>query len=195
VGQERPEERMANIVRNIMTGLSINEIMSLSLQSEESHFAKLRMETTETYIRVDNPKTINQRVLRSHLMTGLLETFEKNKKKAVPQRIFEIGPVTFLNPQSETGVNEYRHLAFAIIGPDAGYADGRAILDSILRELGLQGEYQALEHPSFIEGRCAEVTGDKELWARLGEIHPQVLNNYSLAYPIVYCELRLAQVF
>ncbi|UCH92249.1 MAG: phenylalanine--tRNA ligase subunit beta, partial [Candidatus Aminicenantes bacterium] len=195
VGRERPEERMANTVRSIMTGLGFNEIISLSLQSEESHFAKLRMEPTESYVRVDNPKTINQRVLRSHLVTGLMETFEKNKKKAVPQRIFEIGPVTFLNPETETGVNEYRHLAFGIIAPDAGYADGRAVLDSVLRELGLSGEYRPLEHPSFIEGRCAEVTIENDLWARLGEIHPQVLNNFGLAYPIVYCELRLARVF
>jgi phenylalanyl-tRNA synthetase beta chain len=134
-------------------------------------------------------------VLRSHLMTGLLETFEKNKKKTVPQRIFEIGPVTFLNSQTETGVNEYRHLAFGIIGPGAGYADGRAVLDAVLRELGLKGEYRPLEHPTFIEGRCAEVTIANDLWARLGEIHPQVLNNFGLTYPIVYCELRLARVF
>jgi phenylalanyl-tRNA synthetase beta chain len=194
VGQERPEERIASTVRSIMTGLEFTEIMSLDLQSEESHFTKLRMEQGESYVRVDNPKTINQRVLRSHLVTGLMETFEKNKKKAVPQRIFEIGPVTFLNPQNETGVNEFRHLAFGIIGPEAGYADGRAVLDSVLRELGLDGEYRPLQHPSFIEGRCAEVTIGKDLWARLGEIHPQVMNNFGLAYPIIYCELRLARV-
>jgi len=111
------------------------------------------------------------------------------------KRIFEIGPVTFLNPQTETGVNEYRHLAFGITGPDAGYAGGRAVLDAVLRELGLNGEYRPLEHPSFIEGRCAEVTIGTDLWARLGEIHPHVLNNFGLAYPVVYCELRLARVF
>ncbi len=195
VGQERPEERMANTVRSIMTGLGLTEIISLDLYSEDSHFTKLRMEPGESYVRVDNPKTINQRVLRSHLVTGLLETFEKNKKKTVPQRIFEIGPVTFLNPQTETGVNEYRHLAFGIIGPGAGYAEGRAVLDAVLRELGLKGEYRPLEHPTFIEGRCAEVIVGNDLWARLGEIHPQVLNNFGLAYPIVYCELRLVKVF
>lgn len=195
VGQERPEERMANTVRSIMTGLGFTEIISLDLYSEDSHFTRLRMEPGDTYVRVDNPKTINQRVLRSHLLTGLMETFEKNKKKAVPQRIFEIGPVTFLNPQIETGVNEYRHLAFGIIGPGAGYAEGRAVLDTVLRELGLNGEYRPLEHPTFIEGRCAEVSIGTDLWARLGEIHPQVLNNFGLAYPIVFCELRLARVF
>jgi phenylalanyl-tRNA synthetase beta chain len=195
IGQERPEERMANRVRHIMTGLGFTEIMTLNLMSEESHFTKLRLEIGDSYVRVDNPKTINQRVLRSHLMTGIMETLEKNRKKAVPQRIFEVGAVTFLDPQTETGVNEYRHLGFAVTGPETGYAEGRAFLDSVLRELGLKGEYHPLEHPSFIEGRCAEVTIGNDSWAHLGEIHPQVLNNFSLTFPMVYCELRLSKVY
>ena len=194
VGQERPEEQLANTVRSIMTGLGFTEIMSLNLTSEENHFTKFGMEPGESYVRVDNPKTVNQRVLRSHLMTGIMETLEKNRKKAVPQRVFEIGPVTFLNPETETGIDEYRHLAFGIIDSAAGYADVRAVLDSILRELGVNGEYRPAVHPAFIEGRCAEMVGG-DMWARLGEIHPLVLNNFSLAYPAVLCELRLAKVY
>ncbi|MCP4149347.1 MAG: hypothetical protein GY757_16490, partial [bacterium] len=158
-------------------------------------FTKLGIEPGESYVRVDNPKTLNQRVLRNHLMTGMLETFEKNKKKAVPQHIFELGSVTDVNPESETGVDEYRNLGFAIIGPDAGYAEARALLDSVLRELGLTGQYRAVEHSSFLSGRCAEVRGADGLWARVGEMHPRVITNFGLAFPIAYCELRLAKVF
>ena len=194
VGLERPEEKLASRVRMIMIGLGFTEIMSLNLTSEEQHFTKFGLEVTTDYIQVDNPKTIYQRVLRGHLMTGIMETLEKNRKKAVPQKVFEVGPVTFANPQKETGIDEYRHLGFAVIGLTTGYAEGRAILDSVLRELGLKGEYRAVVHPSFIEGRCAEVKIGNDSWARLGELHPQVLNNFSLAYPVVYGELRLAQV-
>jgi len=198
VGRERPEERLAGMVRSAMFGMGFTEIMSLNLQSEESHFTRLGMDVDESYVRVDNPKTVNQRVLRSHLMTGVMETFVKNKKKAVPQKIFEIGPVTFLNPAKETGVDEYRHLAFGVTGPDAGYAEVRAVLDSILRELGLSGEYREDGHPAFIDGRYAEVgieVDEGDLWARLGEIHPRVLNNFGLSYPVAFCEMRLANPF
>jgi len=195
VGQERPEEKTANMVRSIMTGLGFTEIMSLNLLSEENHFIRLGMAPDESYVRVGNPKTLNQQVLRYHLMTGVMETLEKNKKKAVPQRLFEVGAVTFLNPETETGINEYRHLSFAVTGPGTGYAEIRAVLDSVLRELGLGGRYRASQHPTFIDGRCAEVSIDGDLWARLGEVHPQVLNNYGLAYPVALCEMRLAKVF
>lgn len=195
VGMERPEERIANRARSVMTGLGFTEIMSLNLQSRESHFNRLRMEPDGSFVVVENPKTLNQEVVRNHLITGIMETLEKNRRKPVPQRIFEIGAVTFLDSEVETGVQEYRHAAFVIIGPVAGYADGRSVLDSLMRELGIVGQYRAVEHPTFIEGRCAEVTNDAGFWARIGEMHPQVLDNFSLTYPIVYCELRLARVW
>jgi phenylalanyl-tRNA synthetase beta chain len=61
--------------------------------------------------------------------------------------------------------------------------------------LGLSGKYRTAEHPTFIDGRCAEVAVENDLWARVGEIHPQVLNNFGLAYPIAFCEMRLANPF
>ncbi len=195
VGKERPEEYIANMVRGVLTGLGFTEIMSLNLTSEENHFTRLNLEPDETYVRVDNPKTLNQRVLRSHVMTGVMETLEKNRRKPVPQKVFEIGPVTQLAPETETGVHEYRHLGFGLVGPEAGYAEARAVLDSVMRELGFKGTYKAVDHPTFLEGRCAEVSGENGLWARVGEIHPQVLNNFFLGHPAVYCELRLARVF
>lgn len=195
VGLERPEEKIANRTRAIMTGLDFTEIMSLNLQSEENHFTKLLIEPGDTHVTVENPKTLNQKIVRSHLFTGIMETLEKNRRKPVPHKVFEIGAVTLLNPDAETGVNEYRHLAFGIVSPETGYAEGRSILDCVMRELGIAGEYKAVDHPTFIQGRCAEVVGSDGTWARLGEIHPRVLNNFNLTNAMVFCELRLAKVW
>ncbi|MFZ5517836.1 MAG: phenylalanine--tRNA ligase subunit beta [Candidatus Zhuqueibacterota bacterium] len=194
IGEARREELLSQIVREAMLGLGFSEIMSLNLQSLERHFTKFLMEPDDNHVIVENPKTIEQKVVRNHLMTGIMETFHKNRRKAVPQRIFELGNVIHLNAEMETGTNEYRHLAFATIGPDAGYADVRMILDSILGELKRKGEYRPASHPAFCEGRCAEVSDGNGLWARIGEIHPQVLNNFGLAFPVSYCELRLVRV-
>ena len=194
IGQARPEEEISQIVRDAMIGLGFSEIMSLHLQSVERCFTKLNMEPDDNHVIVENPKTIEQKVIRNHLMTGILETFQKNKRKAVPQKIFELGNVIHLNPEMETGTNEYRHLAFGIIGPETGYAEIRMYLDAILHELKIDGTFQAIEHPSYCQGRCAELSGDNGAWARLGEIHPQILNNFGMAFPISYCELRLVKV-
>ncbi len=194
IGSARPEEEMSSIVRDAMTGLGFTEVMSLLLQSEERQFGKYNMEPGEQHVIVENPKTIEQKVVRSHLMTGIMETFHKNRRKAVPQRIFELGNIILTDPEAETGTREYRHLAFGIIGPEAGYAEARQVLDAVFAELKWTGEYKPVENPAFSNGRLAEVIGSNSLWARIGEIHPQVLNNFGLAYPVAYCELRLMQV-
>ncbi|MBN2008887.1 phenylalanine--tRNA ligase subunit beta [candidate division KSB1 bacterium] len=194
IGVPRPEEEISSLVRDAMIGLGFNEVMSLQLQSLERQFGKYGMEPSNEHVIVENPKTIEQKVVRSHMMTGLMETFHKNRRKAMPQWIFELGNVVIIDPEKETGTSEYRHLAFGIIGPDAGYAEARMVLDSILAELNLTGEYTPATHPAFCDGRLAEVTGPDGLCARIGEIHPRVLNNFGLAYPVAYCELRLKQV-
>jgi phenylalanyl-tRNA synthetase beta chain len=194
VGKAREEELLSEVVRQAMLGLGYTEILSLQLQSVERHFDKFLLESGEEHVIVENPKTIEQKILRSHLKTGIMETFRKNRRKIMPQRLFEIGNVIHTNPDMETGVNEFRHLAFGITGPEAGYAEGRKVLDSVLRELQFEGEYKPVSSPTFIEGRLAEVTGENGLWAQVGEIHPRVLNNFGLTFPVTYCELRLMKV-
>jgi len=194
ISRIRPEEKQSETIRNIMTGLGFTEIMSLTLLSEEKQFESFRMKPGSNHLIVSNPKTKDQETLRTHMMTGIMETLQKNRRKTVPQKIFELGNVVFHNNKKETGADEFRHLAFAIIAPEIGYADGRAILDSILREIGKKVDYSPEAHPAFCDGRCAKITGEKGTWAILGEIHPEVLNNFSLAYPVVYGEIRLIQV-
>ena len=74
------------------------------------------------------------------------------------------------------------------------HEDAREILDAVMRELGFKGQYKPIEHPAFCEGRVAEVSGPNQEWAIIGEIHPQVLINFGLASPAVFCELRLMKV-
>jgi phenylalanyl-tRNA synthetase beta chain len=194
IGKARPEEELSGIVRQAMLGLGFQEIMTLNLQSIERHFTRFRMEPGEEHLVVANPKTIEQKVVRSHMKTGVMETLQKNRRKAMPQKVFELGNVLLLDPEAETGVREYRHLAFGITGPQVGYAEARQALDAVLREIGRTGEYQPVEQAFFNEGRGAEVTGDSGLWAQLGEIHPEILNAFQLVYPAVFCELRLLRV-
>ncbi|MCP4757828.1 MAG: phenylalanine--tRNA ligase subunit beta [Proteobacteria bacterium] len=194
IGNAREEEVLSQMVRAGMLGLGFTEVMSLLLESEERQFRKHRLEPANNHVVVENPKTIEQKVIRSHMMTGIMETFQKNRRKAVPQKIFEIGNVIHLQPDKETGTAEYRHLAFAIVGPEAGYAEGRAVMDAVLHEIHRTVEYRADSYPSFSDGRCALIDGEQGTWGRLGEIHPQVLTNFGLSFPVVYGELRLKQV-
>jgi phenylalanyl-tRNA synthetase beta chain len=112
----------------------------------------------------------------------------------MPQRLFEIDNVVALDDSAETGAAEYRKVALAEIGRESGFATARSVVDALLRELGWQAEYKAVAHPTFVSGRAAEVFVAGKQIGVLGEVHPEVLTNFGLTYPVALAELTLERV-
>jgi phenylalanyl-tRNA synthetase beta chain len=195
VGAPRPEEILSDRVRQVLIGLGYSEIMSLPLTTEEHQFERLRMPTPEKYAEVTNPKLKAYNVVRGHLLGGLFEALRENRRRPMPQRLFEIDNVVALNDSAETGAAEYRKVALAEIGRESGFATARSVTDALLRELGWQAEYKAIEHPTFVSGRAAEVfVGGKSVGV-LGEVDPHVFyENFGLPYPVAMAELTLERV-
>jgi phenylalanyl-tRNA synthetase beta chain len=195
VGTPRREEVLSDRVRQILIGLGYSEIMSLPLTTEEHQYSRLQVPTPERYAEVSNPKLKAYNVVREHLMGGLFEALRENRRRPMPIRLFEIDNVVALDDEAETGAAENRHVALVEIGEESGYATARSVVDAVLRELGWQAEYAAVDHPTFIGGRAAQVSVDGNPIGVLGEIHPQVLTDFGLAFPVALAELTLQRVF
>jgi phenylalanyl-tRNA synthetase beta chain len=195
VGTPRPEESLSERVRQVLIGLGFSEIMSLPLTTEEHQFERLRWDTPPRYPEVANPKLKAYNVVRTHIMSGLFEALRENRRRPMPQRLFEIDNVVVLNDSAETGAAEERRMAFVETGRESGYATARSVIDALLRELGWTGEYMAINDPTFVDGRVAAFKmGDKPI-AVLGEVHPEVLANFGLTYPVALGEIMLQRVF
>jgi phenylalanyl-tRNA synthetase beta chain len=195
IGTPRREEVLSDRVRQILIGLGYSEIMSLPLTTEEHQFQRLRVPTPRRYAEVSNPKLKAYNVVREHLMGGLFEALRENRRRPMPIRLFEIDNVVALDDTAETGAAEKRHVAFAEIGEVSGYATARSVVDAVLRELGWQAEYAAIDHPTFITGRAAQVSVGGPPIGVLGEVHPQVLADFGLTHPVALAELTLERVF
>jgi phenylalanyl-tRNA synthetase beta chain len=195
VGTPRPEEVLSDRVRQVLIGLGFSEIMSLPLTTEEHQFERLRWETPKHYPEVANPKLKAYNVVRTHIMSGLFEALRENRRRPMPQRIFEIDNVVKLNDSAETGAAEERRLAFVEAGRESGYATARSVMDALLRELGWTGEYMAIKDPTFVEGRVAAFKMGEKPIAVLGEVHPEVLANFGLSHPVALGEIILQRVF
>ena len=195
VGQGRPEAEVSARVRQTLLGLGYTEIMSLPMTSEEHHFERLGLPIQERYPKVSNPKLKAYNVLRTHLMTGLLECLYENRRRPLPLMLFELDNVCNLEEGAETGVREERRSAFVEMGREAGFASIRTALDALLHELGKKGRFKAIEHPSFVPGRAASFEAGEGIQGILGEIHPQVLSNFGLTHPVALAEISLQRIF
>ena len=71
----------------------------------------------------------------------------------------------------------------------------RQVLDYVMKCFGLKCDIEEAEHNSFIEGRCARAIVKGKKVAYLGEINPQVLENWNLEMPVAAMELNLTELF
>jgi phenylalanyl-tRNA synthetase beta chain len=195
VGTPRPEETLSDRVRQILVGLGYSEIMSLPLTTEEHQFERLRIATPARYPQVTNPKLKAYNVVRTHLLGGLFEALRENRRRPMPQRLFEIDNVVELDDTAETGAAEQRRMAFVETGRESGYATARSVVDALLRELGWQAEYAAIDTGTFVPGRAATFSINGKPTGILGEVHPEVLTNFGLTHPVALAELTLQRVF
>ena len=141
-------------------------------------------------VRLKNSWSIDFSVLRRSLIPSVLNTFKRNKHYEYPQNIFEIGSV-FVPAKDE--ILEQEKLCVALADVEADYTKIRQILDALARDFDFEIEYLEHNNDMFIEGRSAKVflKDSKESLATIGELHPKVLENFSLQTPVALFELDL----
>ncbi|MFH1468007.1 MAG: phenylalanine--tRNA ligase subunit beta [Pseudomonadota bacterium] len=195
VGGERPVERLSNDVRAAMAGLGWHEVMSLVLTCEERAFEALMRPQVEDFVRLENPISRDQTMLRTSLAAGLLETLTANAHNAYPQRIFEVGELTFLDGAADTGAVEHRAVGGVVAGERVGATDVRAAAECVLRELGFRIRTEGADLPGYLPGRAAQVfatrDGREVRIGALGELHPAALEAFRLKHPAAIFELDL----
>lgn len=192
VGRARPEEVVSGLCRTALFGLGYTEVMSLPMTTEADAYTKLERAVPERYVRVGNPKLKALTVMREDLLGGVLNALHHNRRRPMPVRLFELDNCVRFG-DGPFGVAEERRLCLAEIGPEAGFAGARSVLDALAFELGWDGVYAAVEDPSFVPGRVAKFTAGP-VEGLIGELHPQVLVNFGLDQPVGIVELRLAPV-
>lgn len=193
-GGESYIEKFSSKVRLIMVGLGFQEVITDILTNPHDLFTAMRVKP-EPVVELENPKTIEYTVCRSWLMPCLMKILSRNRHREYPQRIFEVDDVVVLDENSETGARNVRKLAAVSIHSEADYAEIKAVVDTLLKILNVDFHIRPGEHPSFIEGRVGfiEATTGENL-GFLGEIHPEVLENFGLENPSVGLEINLESV-
>jgi phenylalanyl-tRNA synthetase beta chain len=194
-GRARDVEVLTAAAREALRGLGYMEVMTLPLVSEETAYDALRLPRDEGRVVIGNPISSEQTMVRTGLASGLLATFSVNASHEMPQRVFEVGRVSLLTEDVETGAEERHHAAAGLIGPQAGFADARSVAEALLAELGWGIQVSADERGLYLPGRGAVLLARRGDEARevgaMGEVHPEVLERFRLVHPAALVEIDL----
>lgn len=198
VGVELPRSTLMNRARQAMAGLGYLEILTLILSNEAGQFQKLRRAESSHHVVVSHPISIEQTMIRTSLLPGLLDTFSVNTDHPLPQHLFEVGRISRLDPEQEVGARESLRLCAAVMGSRADFTEIKAVAEALVRELGFPstGECRRLApgdelEGTFLPGRGATIGSSTRSWVSFGELHPEVLEAFGLGYPVAALEMDL----
>lgn len=181
-----------NTIREVMVGLGFQEVMSLMLTSEEAHYEKM-LQNEEEHVQVARPITIDRTMIRTSLINSLMEFLEDNKHEDLPQKIFEIGDVLYLDDSNENKTRTSKKLAGLICHSTANFTEIKSVVTSVVENLGYTMELSDSDNPSFIYGRVANIDGKSDngnIKGFFGEISPEVIRNFTLDYPVIGFEIE-----
>ena len=192
-GGSRPEQVFLGIARELMVGLGYQEVLTYNMTNPQNLFTKMNAKK-QKIVEFANPKVQTLTCIRNWLLPSLMEFLSCNLHIEYPQRIFELGPVTVLDEKAETRTRDEDTLAVAVSHASASFTEMKSTLDALFMNLGLQWQIKETKHPSFVEGRVGTAIIDKTEVGTLGEIHPKVLENWTLENPVAAFELKMNKI-
>lgn len=188
-----------SVVRQILSTLGLNEIMTYSLISRQA-LRKLGV-SGDNIITVKNPLSYEQEILRPTLLAGMLNALLTNiNRKNTNLKLFELSRIYLKAAQAST--KELTNLCIGIAGKKSDnwmrkadeycFFDLKGIVEILLNKLGVENfRFSRGERPAFIPGRCAAVMLGEDNFGFLGEVKREILERFDISCPVYACKLQL----
>ena len=193
-GETLPISQLAEDLSEVMVGLGFLETYTFALTSEQEQLTNMRFDTDSTpRIRIANGQE-SQGMLRLSLLPQQLTSLFHNRKRPLPQKIFESSFVVLPDESTDVGARNEKHFCALIADKVVTFTQIKQVLDALLRTRGLTVTVKSSSHPSFIEGRTGEVFINDESIGFVGELHPEVLENFGLQTPVAAFEINIEKL-
>ena len=175
-------------ISELMIGLGYSEAMNFGLVSKEVQY-DLTKRNQSKIISVIDSKSQGHTILRDSIMPGLIDTLSRNIHEPYPQKLFEIG-VIFTKTNAE--IQEEIHLACVCAYNDVSYSEVKSVLQSVLKTgFEINCETRMSSNTMFSEGRMADILAGNKTVGFIGEISPEVIDNFKIRMPVAGFEIKL----
>jgi len=183
-GVEDDLTAFSELIRPIMIGLGYLELVTLSLSNPGEQYEAMGLSPREDAVAIKNPVSEDHVMVRTSLLPSLLAVLRRNKHRELPQKVFEIGDVV-------VGARNKTFLTAISVHAKAGFTECKSDMISLMQALGIQQEVAKKDIPSFVPGRCAEVSSSQGALGVIGELSPATLTAFELGYPATAMEFDL----
>lgn len=197
------KQKFERRIMNAMTALGAYEITTYSFISPK-YLDKIRLpedSKLRNTVVITNPLGEDTSVMRTTLLPSMCEVLARNyNNRNASACLFEIGSEYL--PCGKELPEEPVRLSVGMYGGNCDFYDIKGIVDAMLKNVGVENfEYTACtdtavfaEASSFHPGRCAVITKDGKAIGIVGELHPEVLENYGIGVKAYAAKLNVTEL-
>jgi len=194
-------------VKDCLTQQGYHEIINYSFISpaELNCLNLSAQDHRQKTLKILNPLTEEQSIMRTTLIPGLLTTMKKNiNQKNLNLKLFEVGTI-FLTQGKDKLPQEKKMLAALATGlyqeeawnsekRDADFYDLKGCLENLLKKLLITNySFSPCQDSPFLNpSKSLNLMVNHEKAGVLGEVHPQLLEDYQLPQKVYLLEISLS---
>ena len=193
IGRLMPLTLFSRQAKNIMVGLGYQEMIFNYLGSKKDYIERMGIDDSKI-IEVANPMSENYQFVRPSIIPSLLRAESGSANAIFPHKIFEIGKVAYLCDEENSGTRTRQSLGFMTASSNANFNSAASEVSSLLYFLDHEYKVAESDDPRFIPGRQAAIIINGKQAGIFGEIHPQVLENWSITVPCVAGEIDVEEL-
>ncbi len=188
-------------LRSVLTAQGLHEVINYSF-GDQRHLEQLALADRAPYnqwVALKNPLTIEQSVLRTTTLPGLLHNVLTNRSNRVENiRLFEIGRVFIQNDASQPLPDERVVVSGVLAGcrTERGWASSReavdffdvkGVVENLIHSLRCSSAFRPTQEMPFLHpGEAAMISVQDTPIGFVGRLHPDVLESYDLGEEPVY---------
>ncbi|MBV7272798.1 phenylalanine--tRNA ligase subunit beta [Clostridiaceae bacterium UIB06] len=194
-GGKSKKQHLDDKVIEALIGSGINQSIGYSFVSRKV-FDKILLPENDILrnaVAIKNPLGEDYSIMRTTTIPSMMEALARNySRNNEYARLFEMGRVYIPN-EDLNKLPEERNLVTIGLYGDVDYFHIKGVVENILEALGIDKASikRESENPSFHPGKTAALYIKKDFVGTLGEIHPDVAENYGVEERCYIAELNL----
>lgn len=183
----------------LATGTGLNQSLSYSFVSPKV-FDKINLPADSelrNVVKIRNPLGEDYSIMRTTTLPSMMECLARNySRNNSYARLFEMGKI-YIKNEDETKIPEERNILTIGMYGECDYLDLKGAVENILEGLGVKSaKYtRESENVSYHPGKTAKILIGKKVVGTLGEVHPDVTENYGVDTECYVAELDLDALY
>ncbi|WP_102399945.1 phenylalanine--tRNA ligase subunit beta [Haloimpatiens massiliensis] len=192
-------QKLEDKVIEALISSGLNQSISYSFVSPKIFNKILLPENSELrkVVTIKNPLGEDYSIMRTTTIASIMESLQRNYTRSNDKvRLFEIGKVYIAN-EDENNLPEERNILTIGMYGEVDYFHLKGVVENVLEVLGVKKASFKRENQNtaFHPGKTAALYVRKECLGILGEIHPDVCENYEVNERCYVAELNLDILF